>query len=458
MSACLDSRKKVCGVCMRKSKNLRKISNEELIHIRRHCFENYNLENMSSVICMSCIQTLKAYKEASQTENTPKRKLPNINYSNLILPKQMSQTRLSTSTECDCSYCKIAKLNGAEYTKYEKTVRSLPGRPNTQETSIESPKLRCSVCFTIIAPGIPHRCSRQTQHDNILKLVKTKISKEQLASKILDELGNGGGDQVQTLSNIKGKPKTVVINPSKKFLTPKPKYTTEDIKKFGVSRNLSTKDMIELSTFLRIKGGRDSVETHFRENIYNENKKLEDMFVLKHLNMKEKLKKDEMGLEKIIDVEKGGVFVENLDDMVKYLIYERGLNPFETTIQLGFDGGQGMLKILLIAKHSENEDELSVKRLKYEDGVCPKLSKLSSVKRVIIVGIVPDCQELHENIETMTKQLDMEAIEYTYSCDLKLYLTLCGKQNASCTHSCVYCTGQAPWDQRSEHLTIGSLN
>ena len=141
-----------------------------------------------------------------------------------------------------------------------------------------------------------------------------------------------------------------------------------------------------------------------------------------------------------------------------FLVHERCLDPENHIVQFGFDDGQGMLKVMEIVNNNEPEIENEKKRHKYSDGVCPRSSKLSSVKKMFVVGLVPQVQELYPNIKTMMEELKLNKIEFGLCADIKIYLCLIGKQAASCTHPCPYCEGKASWDIKSKHLTIGSLN
>ena len=156
-------------------------------------------------------------------------------------------------------------------------------------------------------------------------------------------------------------------------------------------------------------------------------------------------------------VQRPGVFVKDLEEFTQFLIDERSLDPQHHIVQFGFDDGQGMLKIMEIVKSSEVLTDQDKKRSKYADGVCPESSKLSSVKKMFLVGLIPDVQEIYPNVKTMLEELDLDGIEYGLSADIKIYLCLIGKQTASCLHPCPYCEAQAPYDEKSGHLTIGSL-
>ena len=100
----------------------------------------------------------------------------------------------------------------------------------------------------------------------------------------------------------------------------------------------------------------------------------------------------------------------------------------------------------------------STKRAKYGEGVAPKEAKLSSVKKVLMLALVPDCQENYHNVKTLLQKLDFTGLDVSFSVDLKLALYLVGKQSGGCKHNCIYCTGTDPWSSEAELLTLGKLN
>ena len=108
---------------------------------------------------------------------------------------------------------------------------------------------------------------------------------------------------------------------------------------------------------------------------------------------------------------------------------------------------------------SKKLEEQVAKRSKYSDGVGYKGAKLSSVKKVFMIGLVPKVQENYENVKKILTTIDLSGLPISFSCDIKLDLYLVGKQNASCAHPCIYCSGASPWtNKNSGHLlTIGDL-
>ena len=83
--------------------------------------------------------------------------------------------------------------------------------------------------------------------------------------------------------------------------------------------------------------------------------------------------------------------MKDVNEYTKFLIEERALHPIKNSVLFGFDDGQGMLKIMEIVKTLETP-ETEQKRSSYRDGVCAKTSKLSSVKKLFVIGLVPDVQ------------------------------------------------------------------
>ena len=101
-----------------------------------------------------------------------------------------------------------------------------------------------------------------------------------------------------------------------------------------------------------------------------------------------------------------------------------------------------------------------MKRKKYSDGVIAnKTAKLSSVKKTLLIGLWPKVQENYDNVKTLLSTVDLSKLPcpVTFSCDIKLDLFLVGKQQGSCKHPYIYCTGSDPWTCPTRLLTIGDL-
>ena len=257
---------------------------------------------------------------------------------------------------------------------------------------------------------------------NLVDMIRSKSPKtqQQVASKMLDVIVEEEGKPIQGCSVVlstKGTPKTVTIGKSK-VARPCPKYSIEDLTKLQTTRNLSDKDTLAVASFIRVKAGRSSVEPYLKKGLTDRNNKLDGMFMEKEMSMKVKPKKNKSDKEDIIDsgeedgldsdgfkvVKRPGIFVKDVNEYTKFLIEERALHPQKNSVLFGFDDGQGILKIMEIVKTLETP-ETEQKMSSYRDGVCAKTSKLSSVKKLFVIGLVPDVQENYQNVRDMMEEL-----------------------------------------------------
>ena len=125
--------------------------------------------------------------------------------------------------------------------------------------------------------------------------------------------------------------------------------------------------------------------------------------------------------------------------MVNRTCNERGLIQEECELHIGFDGGQGSLKVALSitastpksnmgrSKYSEvnwflfhTKDIYWLSLYSYKQGITPRDAKDSSVKRVLILAIVPDCPESHFNVMQILNNLNLENLRCTFAVDVKM--------------------------------------
>ena len=53
-------------------------------------------------------------------------------------------------------------------------------------------------------------------------------------------------------------------------------------------------------------------------------------------------------------------------------------------------------------------------------GVAPKTSKLSSVKKLLVLGAVADVPDNYPNVKVILDQLNIEALQFTVAADVKM--------------------------------------
>jgi hypothetical protein len=106
-----ENREVLCGLCYRKSKDLRQISQNHLLQLHSFVDSQYSIldPRFQTVLCKGCINALSAH---SRNPENPERgrKLLKPKYENLT-PPTVHNTRRSDDQSCPCTMCEIASLN-----------------------------------------------------------------------------------------------------------------------------------------------------------------------------------------------------------------------------------------------------------------------------------------------------------------------------------------------------------
>ena len=131
------------------------------------------------------------------------------------------------------------------------------------------------------------------------------------------------------------------------------------------------------------------------------------------------------------------MFCKDCDKLIQTVLDERSPKPEDCDVHCGFDSGQGMLKIAVTVTE-RNGDESVRGRSKYSQvllinyyvlliylipsfkGVAAKGNKFSSVNKSLVLSAIPDVPENYKNVEKILQELNMEAIEFTMSVDVKM--------------------------------------
>ena len=96
-------------------------------------------------------------------------------------------------------------------------------------------------------------------------------------------------------------------------------------------------------------------------------------------------------------------------------------------VMIGMDEGQNSNKNMMTIKEKNVVKEKMAKRRKYFDGIQGPQTLLSSVNRLLIIGLLPNTQESHHNLEIMLKELSLDNIEFNLTAEPKLVMSLIGK-------------------------------
>ena len=198
------------------------------------------------------------------------------------------------------------------------------------------------------------------------------------------------------------------------------------------------------------------MQSRLDSSLTSHNRLLEDIFSVSYLYFN---KKSNDGSEEIEEEVKKPIVIADITALVAFLIESRELDPDRVELQLGLDGGQGILKVcLLVYEAVDGENESASKRIRYCDGVGGRKAKLTSVKRLMVIAAAPGVEENWYNIKCILDKLEVASLRTCLlSVDMKVQLLLCGKQTASSKHPCPYCECKAPFICTCPRNTLGSL-
>ena len=332
---CDQARKKVCGACTRKGK-LRPISENALRLLRKHHCPDYDTDIYPSVICDSCYRCLIEVESKLIKGLVPIRTLPHISYDDKKAPRV---TRSSDNQPCSCFWCRVARMYGKEYMDHCNSVRPRPVKSPPKPDTIKI----CSKCKGVIHRGVSHTCNMTEAKKNVSSMVREsfpdggKAAVAGLLNKICED--ENVNKRTGTLTLPSGS-KEKVINFGKKETLPQ--VSIDDLVKLGMSRHLSDRDLTALSTAIRRKFGRRSVESGLQEKLPKLKLEVKDFFVLRAVEVYWKRGKKE-GVET-----KYLVMAEEIMDLVEKIMIERHIDPDQAELQSGIDDGQGILKVYWI--------------------------------------------------------------------------------------------------------------
>ena len=251
------------------------------------------------------------------------------------------------------------------------------GRPTAGQPTSQNFKV-CSNCFAKIYRGSTHsssscKFSRRAKIDNIEELVKSPSSLERLALRtiykssdtVLSTLGNKGKQVGQTI------PRKVLFN-------------KEDMIGIQQDLQLSNKQVKVLAQDLRIcTDSRKSVESNLREKLHEANHQLDEFFEVRQLvyRREDKEKKIEENFHQTT------IVCSNLSGLIGVILEKRQrMEEDSLLIRIGIDSGGGFLKICLSVFHIDDPYSKS-------NSLMSKKFKESGVKRVFLLGLVPDVSE-----------------------------------------------------------------
>ena len=180
-----------------------------------------------------------------------------------------------------------------------------------------------------------------------------------------------------------------------------------------------------------ILGNRKSVEPHTREGIDAINHQLDNFFEMRKLVYRREDKETKAAGH----FEQPTVICNNLTGLIDEILRKRQRVEDESLlIKISIDGGGGFLKICLSI--FDINDPLP----KANNSIGKRFLE-SGVKRVFIIGLVPDITENYVNVKRLWLNTGLDGLKkrYTVATDLKLCNILPGMMSHSFSHPCSWC-------------------
>lgn len=468
-----ENRKKVCATCG--TKIIYRNKKPEYFEIDEY-FENlikyfYPIFDKNNPvfplsICSTCKIILNEHSPNQDEENkiVSKRRLPTMpNFIDIVLP---ATTRGSDSDKknCNCYVCltarttyhsKVIKGRGNErvqpvidktnglYGASKLTTELLKNSPSVSESDSNNCVVKvCVKCLAELSKGKPHNCDvRGTQSVKNAEMILESLNEkqqEQIASNILKrKVESNSNCETKKLKNVHvnlstfGSKLRVLLNPLDQEQV---FYSGEQLNSLKTSTGASLNDMKKLTNFLRCSGGRKIVPPNYLNELSNQLKTLKDLYQNgTYLFEAEKTKLKELR----------HVVWADAEELLLTITAKRNLTG-NCQVKVMADGGQGFFKVSMSVWSDDYLDAADStsdnKRATYQEGgTCSKTSKLTSVKKLIIICIVPQIKETYDNIKLLFDLIDINKIAFRFVSDLKVLLIINGQQTATATFPCPYC-------------------
>ena len=279
----------------------------------------------------------------------------------------------------------------------------------------------------------------------------SSASQQRLAAKLLDNIREDQGVQKNGTLKIQGRgahPKTITFGKTKV----ERRVTKEDLMRIKTRLDLSGNQTLLLRTAFRTIFGRKSVEDGAGDFQSDLNHRLARYFKLVHLNVKQK--------KKNVETIEGrwAVVCSDFEGLLEFLLEARDIDPEKEEVLVGFDFGQGILKLMMLVQSIKDREAPEKKRLKYADGVFATSFRNTGVKKLMPLAFVEDTQEQYSNIKQILDLVDIKGVEnLSHAKDIKMVLLEQGRQGAQCSHPCIFGDGKPPYTDGCHELTVGDL-
>lgn len=203
-----------------------------------------------------------------------------------------------------------------------------------------------------------------------------------------------------------------------------PPVSTESLVKVQLNTGLSNFGMRKLVSTINQVADTKIVEPNFCSKFLSAGQQLASQFTMTTI------KSDSQNTSHVV------VHCKNLEDLIDEILTARKVYS-RHSIKISMDGGRGFLKIsLAIMDFKADDDPRSPPRKKL---LTNQTGKSTNVKSQFLVAVSEGLSENHANIQKVWSLAQIEKVEHTIACDMKVANILVGLQSHSCTHPCPWC-------------------
>ena len=300
------------------------------------------------------------------------------------------------------------------------------------------PKKICFVCKQETGRGLPHPCTPNAAKKNLSVLIgkETATGQEQVLGESLKNLagvkGAEPGEELRLTGLRGGNQLSVTVGKSAE--KPDPLLINSELMA-RLQKKLHCSERAVLKTAREFKSGGVKFEPHIREDLEKLSHCLDEFYTVEKLDFIEKkqVKKKSVTSNVMLDL----VYLKDPVAFIEHVIKERGLDKEKVLVRIGLDGGQGSFKVVASVFETDYDPEITFASKKEGPG-----NRLTGSNRLLVLALAEDLQEQYENMRTIVEKLQLNAIECSFACDLKLINCVLGISSHSGKFACPYCEGE----------------
>ena len=323
--------------------------------------------------------------------------------------------------------------------------------------------VNCTKCFSVLARGYPHSCTKTQFVRNIAGLASdygTPTAKEKVASTLFqDKIQSSVSENIDNSVRIsRSNTRPLILkhtDPSTSHC--KKLFSAQDISAMQKDLDLSNSQTLRLATHLRTATqSRKIIQSNLDTELRGINHSLDDLYTV--ATEKFLLSGEITDSTNVNFVERPFVFCNRIEELIKRIHLFRSKSYGH--VKIGLDGGGDMFKVTL-SLHNIGELQVSSKRHTYKDGIAPKHREDGSVKKLFIIALVPNIPENYRNLLFIWTKLDLIKIvknlgmSVSIAADLKIVNILLGLMSHSSMHPCSWC--ESSKSELNEHGKLRSL-